>query len=153
MIFWVVRAKKGAKNGPRWQKILSVALHISRIMHHSIVIFGTHVKWWHLQVLFSFFQNFDFPGCLGGGKKAKNGRKWQKILSVSLCISGTVHQMIMIFGTHVKWWYLQQYFSFFQNSFFLNFSWLSVQQKIKLLLPKGRVNATTSWHELISFFV
>ena len=37
----------------------------------------------------------------GGGKRAKNGPKWQKILSVSLCISGTVHHMIVIFGAHV----------------------------------------------------
>ena len=34
---------KRAKNGPKWQKILSVMLHISRTIHHMIVIFGTHV--------------------------------------------------------------------------------------------------------------
>ena len=31
-----------------------------------------------------------------GGKRAKNGPEWQKILSVSLCISWTVHHMIVI---------------------------------------------------------
>ena len=30
--------------------------------------------------------------------------------------------MILVFGTRVKWWYLQQYFSFFQNSDFPGFS-------------------------------
>ena len=51
-----------------------------------------------------------------GGGEGINGPKWQKILSISLCISGTVHHMIMIFGAHVKW-YLQLSL-FFQNSDF-----------------------------------
>ena len=50
-----------------------------------------------------------------------NGLKWQNILSVSLCISGTLHHMIVVFGTCVKWWYLHQLFSFFQNSDFYAF--------------------------------
>ena len=41
-----------------------------------------------------------FPGCQGG-KSAKNGPKWQKIMSVKLHISGTVHHMIIVYGTHV----------------------------------------------------
>ena len=36
-----------------------------------IVIYGAHV---YLQDLFSFSQNFDFPGCQGG-KRAKNDPK------------------------------------------------------------------------------
>ena len=51
-------------------------------------------------VVFSVFQNFDFPGCQGV-KREKNGPKWQKILSVVLHISGTIHQMIVICGTCV----------------------------------------------------
>ena len=31
----------------------------------------------------------------------KNDPKWQKILSVLFCISGTVHHIIVIFGKHV----------------------------------------------------
>ena len=34
-------------------------------------------------------------------ERAKNGPKWQKILLVSLRISGTVYHMIVIFGTHM----------------------------------------------------
>ena len=30
------------------------------------VFWCTRVKWWHLLVIFSFFQNFDFLGCKGG---------------------------------------------------------------------------------------
>ena len=35
--------KKCKKNGPKWQKILSVALHISGTIYHVSVINGTHV--------------------------------------------------------------------------------------------------------------
>ena len=30
-----------------------------------------------------------------------------------LRISGTVRHMIVVFGTHLKWWYLQQFFFYF----------------------------------------
>ena len=43
-------------------------------------------------------------------------------MTVSLCISGTVSHMIVVFGTRVKWWYLQHFFSFSQNSDFSGFS-------------------------------
>ena len=46
------------------------------------------------------------------GRRARNGPKWQKIKSVSLPISGTVHHMIVIFGTHFG--FLVQIFSFFK---------------------------------------
>ena len=38
-----IRRVKGQKNGPKRQKILFVALHISRTMHLIHVIYGTHV--------------------------------------------------------------------------------------------------------------
>ena len=40
-------------------------------------------------------------GGQGGVKKAKNDPKQEKGLPVSLGISGNLHHMIMIFGTHV----------------------------------------------------
>ena len=52
----------------------------------------TYVNWWYLQVLLSFFRKFE---------RAKNDPKWQKILSVLLHVSGTVHHIIVIFGTYV----------------------------------------------------
>ena len=51
-------------------------------------------------ILFSFFQNFNFSGCYRG-KRAKNGPKWQKILSVAQHISGTMHHMIVTYGRPV----------------------------------------------------
>ena len=32
-----------AKNGPKCHKVLSIILHISEIIYHMIVIYGTHV--------------------------------------------------------------------------------------------------------------
>ena len=32
------------KNGPEWQKIMSVALHISGTIHHMIIIYGQMCK-------------------------------------------------------------------------------------------------------------
>ena len=79
----------GVSSGLKEQKMvqndkkLSVVLHISDSIHHMIMIFGTQ-KWWHLQMLFSFFQNVDFLGC-SGAKRAKND---QLIVSsrVYICI-------------------------------------------------------------------
>ena len=54
-------------------------------------------------VFLFFFQNFGFPDCYSG-KSAKNGPKWQKIVSVALDISGTIYLMIAGYGTKcVKW--------------------------------------------------
>ena len=47
--------------------------------------------------LFFKFWFFEFLE----GKKAKNGPKWQKVLSVVLDISGIIHHMVVIYGVHV----------------------------------------------------
>ena len=46
------------------------------------------------------FPNFSFLGKLWGNR-AKNDPKRQKILPVSLCISGTIPHMMVVFGTLV----------------------------------------------------
>ena len=46
-----------AKNGSKWRKLLSNRTSYDCGFCHKCV------KWWHLQVFFSSFQNFDFPGC------------------------------------------------------------------------------------------
>ena len=50
---------------------------------------------------FHFFKVLKFRVVKGEGKRAKNGQKWQKILSVMLHISGAIHHMIVIYGIHV----------------------------------------------------
>ena len=56
----------------------------------------TCVKWWYLQLFFSVFQNLIF-GVVKGQKTVQNDKK----LSVTLDISGTIHHMIVIYGSHV----------------------------------------------------
>ena len=113
------RSKK-AKNGPKWQNILSVALNISGIMHHIIVIYGTVVCTLHISGImhhiiviygtvvwnddisshfFHFFKILVF--WVVRGEKAKNGPKLKKILFVPLHISRTIHHKIVIYGTVV----------------------------------------------------
>ena len=61
-----------------------------------------------LQPFLSVFQNFDFLGCSGeewrGGWGLK-GQKWSKMTKNSAVhhasYSGTVHHVIVIYGTHV----------------------------------------------------
>ena len=52
-------------------------------------------------MFFSFFLNFGFVGVRREG--VNKAKKWPKMTknSVSLCISGTVPHMIVVFGTHV----------------------------------------------------
>ena len=51
--------------------------------------------------IFKIFSKFWYFG-LFGGLKCKNGPKWQKYLSVTLSISGTIHHWIVIYGTQVS---------------------------------------------------
>ena len=41
--FFGLLGSKRAKNSPKWQEILSIALHISGTMHHMTAIYGTHL--------------------------------------------------------------------------------------------------------------
>ena len=44
LIFQVVMGVKGQKKSPKWQKILSIKLHISETTHNMIFRYGTHVQ-------------------------------------------------------------------------------------------------------------
>ena len=63
-----------AKNGPKGQKILSIALAISGTIHHMIVIYVTPVKMKISPGNIFIFSKFDFLGLLEG-KRAKSGSK------------------------------------------------------------------------------
>ena len=78
LIFWVHREVKRQKTVQNDKKILFIVLHISGTMHIRIVIYGTCVEWWYLQVFSSMFQKFEFPGCQGvkRQKLAKNDKQF-----------------------------------------------------------------------------
>ena len=67
--FWFFRLLEGerAKNGPKWQNIMSVVLHISGTIHHMIVMLSFMVHMCKIIIIspavFSFSQNFNFLGC------------------------------------------------------------------------------------------
>ena len=71
---------------------------------------------------FSFFQNCDSLVCLGrvaGHNRVKNGSKWQKILSVVLHISGTVHHIWWSFVVHKCKMIISPVFFFYFFLFFI----------------------------------
>ena len=77
----VVRWIKKQKNGPKWDQILSVALHISGTIHHMIFISGTHV-WNNIsRHFFCFFKILIFWVI----RKVK-GKKWPKMTKDSICL-------------------------------------------------------------------
>ena len=102
--------RRGVKNCLKWEKIMSVVLGISGMIHHMIIIFVTHnckmmsPIFFYLFIFFSISSKFWFFGLIGGSK-GKNGPEWQKslcfCLSFVLYISGTRHHMILIYGKHV----------------------------------------------------
>ena len=117
LIFRVVRG--GRMGGVKGQKI---AQNDKQKLHPSCTIFQKQYSIWswfmaHLHgMLFFIFSKFDFSGCCWS-KKA--GSKWPKMTknSVVLLISGTINHMIVIFGTHVKW-YLCAFLSKFSKFWF-----------------------------------
>ena len=100
LIFWVVRVVKGKKtvqNGKKFCPSRSISQELfitwlSFMVHMCTMIISPGV--------FFIFAKFWFFGLLGC-KRSKNGPKWQKILSVVLRISGTIHHMIVIYGANV----------------------------------------------------
>ena len=72
-------ASKREKNSPKWRIIMFAVFHISWSIYASYDcdFWYTCVKWWHLQMVFSFILNFDFPGSLGVGRGGELSIKWQ----------------------------------------------------------------------------
>ena len=73
---------KRAKNGPEWQKIMSVMPCISGIIHHVIVNCGANV--WNVNITRSFFHVKILIFQVFKGLKGKKGPKWRRFLSVHL---------------------------------------------------------------------
>ena len=119
LVFWFATGVKQQKNGPKWQKILSLTPYISGTIHLMNFIYGTQVK---KDISRSFFSFFFFKFQLTGflvGLKGKNGPKWQKNLSTSYIryqayIKHTSDDRDFWYML-VKWWHLQLLISFFQN--------------------------------------
>ena len=55
-----------------------------------------------LDILCDILLTLPAKKCVIGVKRAKNGREWQKIMSVALHISGTILHLIVIYGANVE---------------------------------------------------
>ena len=117
-IFWAVEGVNRWKTVQNEKYQLHLSCAISQEHEHDF--WCTCVRWWYLQVFFSFFWNFHFLGWKYIAKMKYNyiyhvpylrnsieDKKWPKITknSVSLSISGTVLHVIVIWYTCVEWWY------------------------------------------------
>ena len=67
----------------------------------DIVIFGRHVQNNMSRFFFLIFSKFWFCRLLVGYEWAKSDPKWQNIVSDGLNLLGTIHDMIIIYGTNV----------------------------------------------------
>ena len=124
LIFWFVRGLKGQKisqNGRSFcqshlifQNHISYDLHLwYTCMYQRLISPG---------ILKKFFFKFLIFGIIrgGGGGRVKGQKMTQnakKILSVLLHISGTIHHIVVIFGTRVKWWISSKFFNFSNSDF------------------------------------
>ena len=117
LIFWVIRGVK-EQTWSKIRKLLSYSVSLEPyimwflfMVHMCKMLISPHYFF-----IFSKFCFFELGGV--GGKREKNGPKLEKILSVTLHISGTIHHDIHLWYTCVKE-YLPMFFSFFQNFAFL----------------------------------
>ena len=89
---------------PEWKmKIAFIMYHVSGRVLHTIIIFGTLMQSYMSRCVCLFcgcFSKFLLSRMLRC-ERAKIGPNWQKIMFVTLHISGIIHHMIVIFGTHV----------------------------------------------------
>ena len=87
------------KNGSKWQNVLSGAPYISGTISYDLHLWYTCMYKRIISSGIAFiFSKFWLPG--SRGKKKKRPKITKKSV-VSLCISGTIHQMIVIFHAHI----------------------------------------------------
>ena len=96
--------------------------YLSKHTSYYRVFCCTSLKWWHLQMLFSFLQNFGFLCCQGGGAKRQKMAQNDKKFCLTSYLRNCTSYDCGFWYTCVKWWYLQQIFSVFQKSDFSGFS-------------------------------
>ena len=107
LIFWVVRGVKGQKTVQNNKKF---CLSCSIFQEPYIIWLSFMVFLCKIIIspggFFSFSKSWFFGllegGGMGGCKSAKNGPKWEKLLSIALHISGTMHHMIVTCGIYLQ---------------------------------------------------
>ena len=95
LIFWVIRGVKEQT----WSKIRKLLCHTLYLWSHTS--YDSYLWLISPQYLFIFSKFWFFKLGGVGGKREKNGPKLEKILSVTLHISGTIHTSWYSFMIHM----------------------------------------------------
>ena len=114
----------GVNSGPKMTKnYVCCTPYLSKHTSIDHVFCCTSLKWWHLQMLFQFFKILVFWVFREGeGKGQKMAQNYKKKFLTAYLRNCTLYDYGFWY-THVKWWYLQQFFfHFFQHSDFSGFS-------------------------------
>ena len=96
---WGQEVKKGKKWSKMRKNSVCRAWYFRNHRSYDHHLCYTKVKWLYLEVFFYFFKILIFWVI-----RRVKGQKWPKMtktLSFALYISGTIHHMILIYGTHV----------------------------------------------------
>ena len=105
--YWLLGGKR-VENCPKWQEIMSVALHISGTMHHMMVIYVMLVYNNNISRYFFIFSKFWFSGLKKKSIQCSQYlRNWKSYDHDFWC-------------TCVKWWYLLDVFFHFLKIFIFN---------------------------------
>ena len=119
-IFWAVRGVKGQKIAQNEKRKLHLSCAISQEQYSIWSWFSySCIKWWYLQAFFHFFEILIFLVFRGlkGQKMVQNDKK--KNVRWSPYPRNHTSYNCHLCCTFVKWYYLQAFFSFFQNFDFL----------------------------------
>ena len=87
-----------AKNGLKWQKTLSVALHISGTMHHMIIIYVTHVCKDNISRIFLHY----FKILIYGVNSVVKGQKMVQNDNNYVCHTPYLRKHTL----YILWWFL-----------------------------------------------
>ena len=123
---------KGKKWPQKKSNYICHARHLRNCTSSDHNFWYTSVKWWYLQVCFSFFQILSLravrgKGDEGGGKISKNGPEWKITIKSNTCHNGRNN----VAYDHIWSWFLVHYskmmissgfFSLFLNFDFLGYS-------------------------------
>ena len=111
-IFWVVMTK----TGPKWEKLISVAPHISGTIRHIILIYSAHAKLIIFPGLFYFIKNLVFQVVRWGkGGKGQITVQTQKKICLWHLISQEPYIIWLSFVVHncklmISWGYFFHFF-------------------------------------------
>ena len=124
LIFGVNSGVK-VKNDQKWQKnYVCHTPYLSKWTSYDCFFWCTSVKWRHLQMLFSYFQNFHFLDCQGGVGEGVKGQEMAQNYK-KFCFTPYRRNrasMIMFFWyAVVKWWCHQQFFFSFSKFWLFRF--------------------------------